>query len=166
MAKIDRLLEHARAHFETGEEALAAVLGAYEIKRMGWDSNRSGIFIATNQRLLFYAKKLTGFDLESLPYGSISSLEMGKGFLGSYVNFFAAGNSAKMKWIQVGDVSAFVETVKAQMEGAKAEATAAAPTARVDDPVSQLERLGKLREAGVVTDAEFESKKAEILARI
>ncbi|MBY5163145.1 SHOCT domain-containing protein [Nitriliruptoria bacterium AS10] len=34
------------------------------------------------------------------------------------------------------------------------------------DPIEQLERLGKLRDAGVVTDEEFEAKKAEILSRI
>lgn len=125
---------------------------------------REGICIATNQRLLFYAKKLTGFDLESVPYGNISSLEMGKGFMGHYINFFASGNSAKMKWIQVGDVSAFVEIVKAQMEAAKAAATQDPPPA--DDPVSLLEQLGKLHTSGVLTDTEFESKKDEILARM
>lgn len=34
------------------------------------------------------------------------------------------------------------------------------------DPIEQLERLGKLRDAGVVTDEEFQAKKAEILSRI
>ncbi len=35
-----------------------------------------------------------------------------------------------------------------------------------DDSLSALERLGKLRESGVLTDAEFESKKRELLARL
>ncbi|MBC7275680.1 MAG: SHOCT domain-containing protein [Nocardioides sp.] len=34
------------------------------------------------------------------------------------------------------------------------------------DPIEQLQRLGKLRDAGVVTDDEFAAKKAEILARL
>ena len=34
MAKIDKLLEHAKDHFTPGEDALASVLGSYEIKRM------------------------------------------------------------------------------------------------------------------------------------
>lgn len=34
------------------------------------------------------------------------------------------------------------------------------------DPIEQLERLGKLRDAGVVTDEEFAAKKAEILSRL
>jgi hypothetical protein len=34
------------------------------------------------------------------------------------------------------------------------------------DPISVLEKLGELRDAGVLTAAEFEAKKAEILRRI
>lgn len=46
---------------------------------------------------------------------------------------------------------------------APAPATAA-PSA--DDIMSQLERLGKLRDAGVVSEEEFAAKKAEMLARL
>lgn len=35
-----------------------------------------------------------------------------------------------------------------------------------DDVISQLERLGKLRDAGVVTPEEFAAKKAEMLSRL
>ncbi len=34
------------------------------------------------------------------------------------------------------------------------------------DPLELLERLGKLRAAGVITDAEFDAKKQELLKRI
>lgn len=47
--------------------------------------------------------------------------------------------------------------------------SAAAPTPPVSapqDPIEQLERLGKLRDAGVLTDAEFEAQKTAILARM
>ena len=123
----------------------------------------NGIFIA-NQRLLFYAKKLTGYDFEAFPYTNISSMEMGKNLMGHYINFFASGNSAKMKWISAGDVRAFVDTVKAQMASAKS--TKASSSEQPTDLVEQLERLGKLHAAGVLTDAEFASKKADILSRI
>ena len=143
---------------------LQTVFGAYATKIMWGDSLRNGIFIATDQRLLFYAKKLTGYDLEAFPYTNISSMEMGKSLMGHYINFFASGNSAKMKWISAGDVRAFVDTVKAQMTSAKS--TKASSSEQPTDPVEQLERLGKLHAAGVLTDAEFASKKAEILSHI
>jgi hypothetical protein len=40
-------------------------------------------------------------------------------------------------------------------------APAAAPAA--GDPIEQLERLGELRDKGVLTDAEFEAQKAKLL---
>lgn len=39
----------------------------------------------------------------------------------------------------------------------------AAPPADTDELLNQLERLGKLRDAGVLTDAEFAEQKARIL---
>lgn len=41
---------------------------------------------------------------------------------------------------------------------------ASAPTAT--DPMERLRKLAELRDAGVVTPAEFEAKKAELLAQI
>lgn len=39
-------------------------------------------------------------------------------------------------------------------------------TVSADEAIALLERLGELKEKGIVTDAEFEAKKAELLARI
>ena len=43
---------------------------------------------------------------------------------------------------------------------------APAPAARDQDAIDQLERLGRLRTSGVLTEEEFQSKKAELLQRI
>lgn len=40
-----------------------------------------------------------------------------------------------------------------------------APAPKEDDVIAQLEKLGQLRANGVLTDAEFESQKARLLAR-
>jgi hypothetical protein len=34
------------------------------------------------------------------------------------------------------------------------------------DPLDQIEKLGKLRDSGLVTQEEFEAKKADLLARL
>ena len=39
-------------------------------------------------------------------------------------------------------------------------------TAPAEDPIEMLRRLAGLRDAGIVTPAEFEAKKAEVLARL
>jgi hypothetical protein len=43
-------------------------------------------------------------------------------------------------------------------------APAAAPAAPAADPLEELKKLGELKAAGVLTDAEFEAQKAKILA--
>ena len=175
MAKIDKLLKRSKEHFEDGEEPLQIVLagrdqaqpavirGSYEVEILGKDSVRAGILIATDRRLLFYAKKLTGYDLEAFPYANISSMEMGKNLMGHHISFFASGNKCKMKWIK-GAIRPFVEAVREQIAGVK---ESAAPTSEQPmDPTDQLEKLGTLHASGVLTDDEFSAKKAEILARL
>ena len=34
------------------------------------------------------------------------------------------------------------------------------------DPIDQLQRLGQLRDAGILTEDEFQAKKSEILSRM
>ena len=43
------------------------------------------------------------------------------------------------------------------------EIYAAAPAAPVEDPITQLERLGALKEQGLLTEEEFNAQKAKIL---
>jgi hypothetical protein len=50
-----------------------------------------------------------------------------------------------------------------QQQQAAAAAPPPAPAAPAADPIEQLEKLGKLKEQGILTDAEFEAQKAKIL---
>ncbi len=114
--KEQKLLVRARQHFDDDETPLCSVLGTYETKRLGSDSVRSGILIATNKRVVFYAKKATGHDIKNFRYKAISSIDTGKNMMGSYITLVVSGNEAHLKWIN-GDAAAFVETVEDQMEG-------------------------------------------------
>ena len=105
MAKIDKLVEQAKEHLDPNESVSAVVLGSYEIERLGQKSARKGIFLATDIRLVFFAKKLIGYDLEVFPYSNISSIEISKGIMGHTISFHASGNKVKMKWIQKQDDS-------------------------------------------------------------
>lgn len=171
MAKLDKLVAQAQDHLEPGETVRAAVQGQYEVKIMGSDTVRAGVLIATDRRLVFYAKKLTGYDLESFPYRSISSFEQSKNMMGHAVTFFASGNRVHMKWIPINtDLAAFTSAVKQSMTPepsapAPAPAAAAAP-APGGDVMAQLKQLGELRDAGIVTPEEFDAKKAELLGRL
>lgn len=165
MAKIDRVIKAAKQHLDAEEEILTSVFGAYETEILGRASVRNGVFLATNRRLVFFAKKLTGFDMESFPYDKISSLEAGKSLMGKKVTFFASGNKAAMKWINDGDVDAFIKTVREQSES-KAASVSGSPASVAESIPDQIRKLAALREEGIVSDTEFEQKKTELLSRM
>lgn len=162
MSKLNKLLGHARGHLDSDEQIVEAIQGTYETKIMGSDSVRTGSLLATDRRLVFFAKKLTGYDLESFPYENISSIECGKNMMGGKVAFFASGNKVEMKWINSGDLQRFVAYVQSRMGR---PGSAARPSGE-DDPVAQIRKLGELRDAGLLSDDEFAAKKAQILDRM
>lgn len=175
MGKAEKLVSQAVNHLEPGELVVAAVMGAYETKILGSDSIRNGVLIATDRRVVFYATKLGGFDLESYPFGHISSFEHGKSLMGHHVTFFASGNKVSVKWLQpANEFAGFLDAVKLAMtpthsrfhqEPSNQQSTGQGIAPQVD-VMSMLKQLGDLRDAGIVTGQEFELKKAELLKRI
>ena len=159
MGKLDKLVGQAREHLEQGEQVISAVLGTYEAKVLGQDSVRTGLLIATDHRVVFYAKKMGGYELESFPYSNISSFEQGKNMMGPNVTFFSSGNKVQVKWIKDGDVSEFVAAVRSRM-GKSSNAAAAS------DVAEQIRKLAELRDQGLLTDSEFQAKKTELLSRM
>ncbi len=118
MAKIDKLVAEASEHLDGDEEVLIAVDGTSETGRLGAYSRRAGVLIATDKRLLFYAKEVTEFELESFPYETISSFERGKRTMVDSLKFHSSGNKVSMKWIQATNLDEFVATVKSKMDEA------------------------------------------------
>lgn len=183
MAKIDKLLEQAKAHLNPGEQVASAVQGTYETKILGSDSVRTGILMATDTRIVFYAKKLGGYDLESFQYGNVSSFEQSKGMMGHSISFFASGNKVTMKWISdAAAMQQFVAAVKQGMSPAGLPPSVNMPGRNVEQQatshggpplandhasiIDAIKQLGDLHQAGVLSAEEFSTKKAELLARL
>ena len=170
MAQVDKLIDFSKEHLNDNESIVAVIMGVYEGELLGSDIKRNGIFIATESRLVFYAKKLFGFDLESFPYSNISSIEMSKGFMGHSVSFFLSGNRVSMKWIddydsREKDLAGFVEFVQKNIE--KLSSTNSSQGQNEDNDIpSQIEKIAELHAQGILTDEEFTSKKQELLARM
>lgn len=161
MAGLKKNLKELQPHLSEGEEVLAHVFGAYETKIMGNDSLRNGLMAATNKRLIFFAKKTFGFDMEMFEYSNISSVEASKSMMGHTITFFASGNKASLKWIHEGDVPAFIETVRA-----KSSKPAPASSAPAPDVYDQLDKLAALKDKGILNEHEYETKKQALLAKI
>ena len=163
MAGYNSNLKAVASHLDEGESIVASCFGAYETKVMGQDSVRNGVFLATEKRVVFFAKKLMGYDLESFRLSKVSAIEMSKGLMGKSIALKMSGNDAKIKWINKGDPEALVNFVR-EHRGEKSAAPVAAPPA--DDIPSQIQKLAGLRDAGILTEEEFTTKKAELLAKM
>lgn len=161
----------------------AAVQGTYEVTILGSDTVRMGVLIATDSRIVFYAKKLGGYDLESFPFGNVSSFEQSRGMMGHSISFFASGNKVTMKWINdAAAMQRFALVVRASMQPTATPTRLNIPGRDVAQPVAPtpaapsannhasiidaIARLGDLYQAGVLSQDEFSAKKAELLARL
>lgn len=158
MGKSEKLLEGAEAHLDSGEEVLHSVVGTYDAVVNGKAHPRAGLLVATDRRIIFFSKRLTGFDFESFPYENISSFESGKRMLGGNVTFFASGNKVTIKNAKLDGLGPLVEYARSRMGRA---AGASAP-----DLADQIRKLSTLRDDGILSDEEFEAKKAELLSKM
>lgn len=102
-----------------------------------------------------------GYDMESFPLSKVSAIEMSKGLMGKSINLKISGNEAKVKWINKGNPEGVVNYVRDHM-GESSAAPVAAPVA--DDIPAQIQKLASLKDAGILTEEEFTTKKAELLA--
>lgn len=140
-------------------------------------NNSIGVLFATNKRLLFVDKGfLGGLKVEDFPYDKITSIQYETGMLMGRLTIFAAGNRAEITQCDKKLVRAFGEFVRARTSGRhESHAPTSQPTSvpvnsgtsdKTNDVLTQLERLAKLKEQGILSDTELEEQKAKLLARL
>ena len=133
----------------------------------GKDAQHNGALIVTTDRVSFYRKGILGEIIESIPLKNISSIER-KSLLGfRKIEVHTSNNSLLFTTTDRATEAAVIEAI----EKGRAQQTplpASPPDARSDGPnlMELLQQLSELRDDGILTDAEFTAKKAEILARI
>lgn len=129
-------------------------------------TNFEGVVVLTGKRLCFFRAGTLSDKFEPFPLSKISSVEAKKGLLLFKMQVHTSGDDIELTLVDgAANGATFVREVQQALH---TDAAVAAPNVAqgADDPLSALEKLGKLRDAGVVTPAEFEAKKAELLARL
>ncbi|MDE0297359.1 MAG: PH domain-containing protein [Candidatus Poribacteria bacterium] len=81
---------------------------------------------------------MSGYELEVYLYFNISSIEIGKNWLGHRIATFVSNNKMGMKWIKTGDVQNFIEYVKSRIEKRDQESTPLEPTVDIPDQIKKL----------------------------
>ncbi len=119
---------------------------------------------------MFVEQGMIRSNLEDFPYDKVSSVKSETGMRSGKLTIFTSGNKAELKDIhpkaRVTEIGDYVRArISAGSSNKQSEPTAA-PAAPPDGPMEQLKKLGELRDAGVLNEAEFEAKKTELLSRM
>jgi uncharacterized membrane protein YdbT with pleckstrin-like domain len=127
------------------------------------------LYMVTNRRVLKLEGLFTKIHRDA-SLDKINDMNLEQGLLGRLLNYgdlgiATANESASVTYHFLHDPVEFKRQALMSREAARPSATPGG--AAVDaDPIAQLERLGALREKGVVTEEEFQTSKAQLLGRM
>lgn len=143
-------------------DAIKASSEGYIGKMMGKgkDAQHNGALIVTSKAVVFYRKGFFGEVNQSIPLDKITSIEQ-RSMLGAKTIRIHTSHD-DLEFTAFGDAYA---PVVAAIEAGRVRSEAR-PLPSAESPMDRLKKLGELRQAGVVTDAEFEEKKRELLKQI
>ena len=150
-------IRHLRNILRASETVLELGQGQYE--------KNQGLVVLTNERIFFVERSLGSETVEDFPLAVINSLSAGKQTTGETFKIYSSGNSAEISSMTHGQADAIVRAFNSAKQAPAPQATPVAVPA-ADDPFTEIARLGELRDKGLLSDAEFEAKKAEIIGRI
>lgn len=156
------LLEVAKQHLN-GEEVKYHLIGLYKSEMLGFGKHRDAIFIATDKQIFLYCQKLVGYESEPIPISNITSLEVDKGFTGNKVKIISTNNTVELIYIRSNQVNDFVSYVKGNI-GLNSKNNAIPKNAtEVTSVADEILKLKGLLDLGILTQAEFDKKKKQLL---
>ena len=156
--------------FSSDEKLFCAIRGvAYKVEKRRareYQSRKSGLFLITNKRAMFYASLVFGrYDQLIFPYDQISSVNCHKGMIGDELQLQVASDNVAIHAIPKGDGDIAAQNIRDLVATMKAQPSMAVTVPQIDI-ADQIEKLGKLKEKGLITNEEFERKKNELLKRL
>lgn len=135
---------------------------------LGWDRDRrigSAYTVITEQRILIIANHARGYDEHTIPYDAVTNVNLNRGVTGVRLSlqtksatYHCSVSKSNRKYGQEEVDNATEYLRKRRKEGTESGAT--------DDPLDRIEKLKSLHDDGVLTDEEFEDKKASLLDEV
>lgn len=97
-----------------------------------------------------------------------SMVAQGKNMMGGTLKFFASGNTASMKWIDVkkNNPGEFMTLVQSHMNVSKSAGGSVSNANPAVDIADQIKKFSELRDAGILSEEEFTAKKTDLLNRL
>lgn len=154
---IKKTLKDLSGNLDDSEELLG-VIQVFD------DEERNGGFYLTDKRILCICKGFgLGTQTTDFPYSKISSIDFKSTLLKSKITIHVSGNSSEYK---VYDQELAEQIVKFVREKLVESDQKPDKPVESEDIFAQIEKLSQLKERGILSEEEFNSKKAELLKRI
>ncbi|WP_442576344.1 DUF4429 domain-containing protein [Microbacterium sp. F51-2R] len=151
-----RELKNLASHLHDGETVRIIAQGSYE--------GNQGIVALTDARLLFLFHGIVGRAKEDFPLRLISSVQTKSGFGAGELKIFVSGNNAVISGVITSDLDPLADAVRAELAAQHSVVKSTAPS--TPDPFEAMQKLAALRDAGILSDEEFEVKKKDLLDRM
>ena len=130
---------------------------------------RSREYIVTNRRVIqingVFSKDVVDSSLEKVNDVKMNQSFFGRMFGYGDIEILTASETGDNLFRRIGDPIKFKTAMLNSKEKLGYEGTSAQPQ-RADDIPAQIAELDKLRKQGIVTEAEFQAKKKELLAKM
>ena len=141
---------------------LQATGGVGSIARAG--SLHKGVGVATNRRVIFVDKGILSTEVAEIPYTSIESISYSTGIVMGGLKISARGTtSLQVEMVTPkGSAKAFADVVRPHLSvpsDVRVVQQAPPQSSAIDD----LRKLGELLQMGLITQEEFDTKKAQLL---
>ena len=152
---------------DPGEEIKALVGGTYRAEQ-NTDrlAKHKGVAVATGERVIFVDKGVLGStEVSQMHYRRIEGLTHSTGMMFGGVQIIGIGGSG---W-RIEDVKPkqsakpFADVVRGLVEAYHAKSTDKATVAQAPSQAEELAKWAQLKEAGIVTEDEFDVKKKQLL---
>ncbi len=158
----DGNLEEIRERLPDDEEVVAAVWGAASSGQ-----KRACVLALTDRRIIRYGKRLFGDDLVTLPIEMITTIDEWSGFRTKGINFyFVNGCVSFYPGISSVDKERLTEFMKELRSRMSDNMGYGDEDGGSYDMADFIRKLAELKEDGIITEEEFNSKKQELLERV
>ena len=149
------------------DETLEAQLDGWLDKPAGQGGviKHNGQFVLTNKRACFYSKAPFEEIFETIPLSKITSVETSSLMGYRVLRLHTAHDDLEFKTLEP---KVLFDKLLAHLERLRNEPTRGSVdlTMSAESITDQIKKLGELRDAGFLTNDEFNAKKAELLARL
>jgi hypothetical protein len=130
-----------------------------ELLSSGNVSDKNGLLALTSHRLIFLFTGLVNSAFEDFPISNISSISYKSGMVLASIEVYASGNKATIKNVNKADAKEIADAIRARLGRPAAATTVQAAPSDADE----LAKWARLRDSGVISAEDFETKKRQLL---